>query len=119
MNCDDFWMNVQLTMLVRGFPGTNIADFNVQPNLLKWSPYTGPNTRRGPLLINTEHCKVSGSDQSKLEKECRDITEERLVEFLTQSTALEVKKMAVSLGVCVQLCTDSTYSVEFVLLATR
>ena len=90
---------MQLTMLVRGFPGTNIADIDVQPNLLKWSPHIGPNTRRGPLLINTEHRKVSGSDQSKLEKECRDITERRLVELLTQSTALEVKKMAVSLGI--------------------
>jgi len=107
-------MNVQLTMLVRGFPDTNIAGINVQPNLLKWSPDIGP-----PVLINTEHRKVTGADQSELEKECRDITEERLVEHLTQKTALEVKKMAVSLGVCVQLCTDSTYSVEFVLLATR
>ena len=88
---------MQLTMLVRGFPGTNIADINVQPNLLKWSPYIGRNTRRGPLLINTEHRKVSGSDQRKLEKECRDITEKRLVEFLTQSTALEVKK--INLGI--------------------
>jgi len=32
-------------------------------------------------------------------KDCRDITEERLPELLTQSTALDVKKMAVSLAI--------------------
>jgi len=58
-------------------------------------------SRRGPVLINTEHRKVTGTDQSELEKECRDITitEKRWEELVTQSRALEVKKMAVSLGI--------------------
>lgn len=49
------------------------------------------------MLLNTEHCKVNRSS-GELETDCRDITEERLLELLHNSTLKEAKSFAQSIG---------------------
>ena len=69
----------------------------MNPNLLFRSPFIGRHTRKGPLLLNTEHRKVSRST-GELESDCREISEERLLELLHNSTYKEVKKFAQSIS---------------------
>ena len=66
-------------------------------NLLNWAPYIGKKTRRNKFLINTEHRKVSRHTQ-ELKKDCREVTEERILELLSQSKASDVAKLAKTLG---------------------
>ena len=49
------------------------------------------------MLLNTEHRKVSRSS-GKLESDSRDISEERLLELLHNSTYKEVQKFVQSIG---------------------
>jgi len=37
-NCEDFWLNLQFAMLVRGILDRNITDVSDQTNLLEWNP---------------------------------------------------------------------------------
>ena len=80
-------------MLVRGFPCRTVPDFEVRMQLLSWSPFIGKMTRKNDLLLNTEHRKVDRTS-GKLERDCRDITEERLLELLNNSTSKEVSSFA-------------------------
>ena len=73
-----------------------IAD-NVEPSLLNWAPYIGKKSRRKKFLYNTKHRKVSRHTQ-ELEKNCREVTEERILELLSQSKASDVAKLAKNLG---------------------
>lgn len=86
-----------MAMILRGFPGRKVKDFEVKPNLLHWAPYLGRRTRKSSLLFNTEHRKV-GRNDGELEKDCREITEERLVELLNNSSFKDVQSVANSLG---------------------
>ena len=97
VDCDEFWGKVELSMILRGFSNRTIPEFEVNPNLLSWSPFIGRNTRKGPLLLNTEHRKVSRST-GELESDCKEISEERLLELLHNSTYKEVKKFAQSIS---------------------
>ena len=54
-------------------------------------------TRKGDFLLNTEHRKANKAT-GELEKDCREITEERLLELLHNHTFAEVEKFARSLG---------------------
>ena len=54
-------------------------------------------TRRNKFLINTEHRKVSRHTQ-ELEKDCREVTEEKILGLLSQSKASDVAKLAKTLG---------------------
>ena len=97
VDCDWFWEKVELAMVLRGFPGRVVPELVVETNLLSWSPFIGRSTRRSSLLLNTEHRKVDRSS-GELENDCRDITQERLLELLHNSTLKEVQSFAKSLG---------------------
>ena len=85
VDCENFWANVELSMIVSRFPGANVWEFVVQPNLLNWAPFIGSMTRRGKDVYNTEHRKVKIED-GKMKEDCWERTEERLLELLHQST---------------------------------
>ena len=74
-----------------------LPELVVETNLLSWSPFIGRSTRRSSLLFNTEHRKVDRSS-GELENDCRDITEQRLLELLHNSTLKEVQSFAKSLS---------------------
>ena len=97
VDCNEFWGKVELSMIQRGFSNRTIPEFEVNPNLLFWSPFIGRHTRKGSLLLNTEHRKVSRST-GELESDCGEISEERLLELLHNSTDKEVKKFAQSIS---------------------
>ena len=94
VNADAFWRIVEIHMIKRGY---GIEADNVEPSLLNWAPCIGKKTRRNKFLINTEHRKVSRHTQ-KLKKDCREVTEERILELLSQSKASDVAKLAKTLG---------------------
>ncbi|XP_077862074.1 uncharacterized protein LOC144343260, partial [Saccoglossus kowalevskii] len=83
-----FWTNLQkeklLNPLVRGlfklFLDGEENAFKVKPSYSGWAPYIGHSTR-GPSVFNTEHRKVL-RDTNNLESECREMSEERLLEIL-------------------------------------
>ena len=97
VNCEEFWSNVELTMLAHGFPGTPVNEFNITPDMLKWAPFSDQHTRASDVLVNTEHRKVRQEDGT-LEDDCGDITEECLLEMLHQSTLTEIRSFAKQLG---------------------
>jgi len=97
VDCDEFWGKVELSMILRRFSNRTIPEFEVNPNLLFWSPFIVRHTRKGPLLLNTEHRKVSRST-GEMESDCREISEERLLELLHNSTYKEVQKFAQAIG---------------------
>ena len=97
VDCECFWEKVELALLVRGFPCHTVPEFEVQTQLLLWSPFMGKMTRKNDLLLNTEHRKVD-RNSGELERDCRDITEERLLELLNNSTSKEVSSFASTLG---------------------
>jgi len=97
VDCECFWEKVELAMLVRGFPRRTVPEFEVQTQLLSWSPFIGKMTRKNDLLLNTEHRKID-RNSGELERDCRDITEERLLELLNNSTSKEVSSFVRTLG---------------------
>ena len=52
----------------------------------------GEKTRKSKNILNTEHRKVNPVAKI-LEKDCRKITEERLLELLSQSSVAELIKL--------------------------
>ena len=84
-------------MIVRGFPGVAVQEFCVKPDLLNWAPFIGSDTRESKRVFNTEHRKVKVED-GKIEDDCREVTEERLLEMLHHSTLKEVRSFAKRLG---------------------
>ena len=70
---------------------------SLRPDMLKWAPYIGMRTRASNLLLNTEHRKITQED-GKLEQDSRDITEERLLEMLHQSSLRDIRTFARQLG---------------------
>ena len=54
-------------------------------------------TRRGKDVYNTEHRKVKIED-GKIKEDCWEITEERLLELLHQSTLKDTQSLAKKLG---------------------
>ena len=97
VDCECFCEKVELAMLVRGFPRRTVPEFEVQTQLLSWSPFTGKMTRKNDLLLNTEHRKID-RNSGELERDCRDITEERLLQLLNNSTSKEISSFARTLG---------------------
>lgn len=97
VDSDDFWLRVEMAMILRGFPGHKIQAFDIKPNLLDWAPFIGRKTRKSSVVYNIEHRKV-GRHDGKLEKDCQEITEERLVELLNNSSLKEIQSLSNSLG---------------------
>ena len=73
VDCFEFWNKVNASIIMRGL-SKNMSDSqsDVEPNL-QWSPFIGPKSRKGPMLINTEHRKVQRED-GEIESDCREVT---------------------------------------------
>ena len=99
VNVEDFWRQVELCMVLRGYPGCTVEKFEIEPSLFDWAPYIGKLTRKNNNIYDTEHRKVNPVTQT-LEKDCRDVTEERIMELLTQSTVSELSSLEKKLGGC-------------------
>ena len=97
VNVNDFWKNVKRCMVLRGFPGRHVKEFDIQPSLLNWAPFIGKNTRNGDEVYNTEIRKIQPHSQA-LESNCRDVTEERILELLSKNGAKEVAELYKKLG---------------------
>ena len=91
-NAEDFWRRVELSMVLRGFPERNVQNFFADPSLFAWAPYIGEKNRKSKNILNTEHRKVNPVTKI-LEKDCREITEERLLELLSQNSVAELIKL--------------------------
>ena len=99
VNVEDFCRRVELCMVLRGYPGCTVEKFRIEPSLFDWAPYIGKLTRKNNNIYNTDHQKVNLVTQT-LEKDCRDVNEERITELLTQSTVTELSSLEKKLGVC-------------------
>eukprot|EP00794_Sanderia_malayensis_P018519 gene18519-20377_t len=95
VNCKSFWDEVVGSVLMQGF-AKNVPV--LQPDLLRWAPFIGERSCKGSLLINSEHKKVRQED-GELESDCREVTEERLLELLQQSNIKEIVAFAKSMGI--------------------
>jgi len=85
-NCEEFWLNLQFAMLVRGILDRNITDVSDQTNLLEWNPMSDLIQEVDQHWL-TQNIGKSGPEQSEAEKECRLKTlQKKLVELFTQST---------------------------------
>ena len=98
VDCSAFWNKVNTSIIMRGL-SKNMSDVpSVEPNLLQWSPFIGPKTRKGLMVMNTEHRKVH-QENREIESDCCEVTEERLLELLQQATLKEVTSFMKQLGV--------------------
>ncbi|XP_071943752.1 uncharacterized protein [Antedon mediterranea] len=81
VDIEDFWTNVKKEKLMNGLLTENEQNpFTVKPAYTNWAPFIGRRTR-SEKAINTEHRKVV-RDTSQLEVDCRETSEERLLEML-------------------------------------
>ncbi|XP_077969268.1 HMG domain-containing protein 3-like [Styela clava] len=100
VDCNEFWTCVENDILMLGYPGqVKVRCLPESPNMLFWAPYIGCKTRHSNLVYNTEHRKASNTHPSVLETDCRAMSEERMVELLTQSKPKEVADFAKKLGI--------------------
>ena len=98
VNCEDFWKTVTKAMLSRGFRNRKITSIDIQPNLLNWSPYIGPNSRNCNFLYNSESRKIHW-ETGEIEIDCRELSEERLIENIFESKLNDLRKLARKVGV--------------------
>ena len=98
VNCEDFWKTVTKAMLSRGFRNRKITSIDIQPNLLNWSPYIGPNSRNCNFLYNSESRKIHW-ETGEIEIDCRELSEERLIETMFESKLNDLRKLARKVGV--------------------
>ena len=88
-----FWEKVEKKILLHAFPGRAICKLNLNPNFKEWAPYLGPFTRADDIVLNTEHRKINKGN-GKLEEECREMSQERILEMLSNDSYLQVKNTA-------------------------
>ena len=98
VDCKKFWERVENSIVAKGLTEKTLEEFRISPNLLFWSPYIGPQTRSSQFILNTEHRKIS-KDNGKLEADCREITEERLLEMLQNMNYSAIKQIAKGIGI--------------------
>ena len=72
-----------------------LKELEIKPSFNYWAPYIGKYTRRSKIVLNIEHKKVSKIN-GKFEKDCREMTEERILDMLTNDSYLKVKNTAKS-----------------------
>ena len=86
---------IELVVISKAFTRSNLKSLNIKPNLHYWAPYIGRKTRRCSNILNTEHRKVKTGTEKNIENDdCREMTEERLLEMLSNDTLREVKSAA-------------------------
>ena len=98
VDSDDFWAKVLGGILSRGFNGRKVDDWVIEPRLSFWSPYIGPQSRISNLLVNSEHRKVN-RETGEIEIDCRELSEERLIETMFESKHCDLQKLARKVGV--------------------
>ena len=98
VDCKKFWDDVTMEMVSRGCRGRKVNEMTVSPKLSNWAPYIGEKSRIGNIIYNSEHQKVH-AENDDIEIECREMSEERLLETLFESTSKEVRLLAKKLGV--------------------
>ena len=98
VDCEEFWSKVKTNMIIRGFCLNTPVDFEVKPSICNWSPHIGKCTRSSNLLVNTEHRKIQ-KGTGELEADCKDLSEERLLEFMHKGKLIESKQVARKVGV--------------------
>ena len=79
--------------LLHAFPGRAICELNLKPNFKEWAPYLGPFTRADDIVLNTEHRKINKGN-GELEEESREMSQERILEMLSNDSYLQVKNTA-------------------------
>ena len=88
MDCDKVWNKVEINMIMRGFTATIPLELEVKPSICNWSPYIGKFTRSSNLRVNTEHRKIH-KVTGELEVDCKELSEERLLEFMHKGKQIE------------------------------
>ena len=88
-----FWEKFEKKILLHAFSGRAISELNLKPNFKEWAPYLGPFTRADDIVLNFEHRKINKGN-GKLEEECREMSQERILEMLSNDSYLQVKNIA-------------------------
>eukprot|EP00795_Rhopilema_esculentum_P014880 gene14880-6013_t len=87
-----------MEMMSRGYRSRKLESLKVGPNLSYWAPFIGKQSRIANVIYNSEHLKVHRDDEN-VEVECREMSEERLLETLFESSSKDVRLLARKLGV--------------------
>ena len=95
VDAEEFWESVEYNILARIFLNRVIQELEIKPSFNYWAPYIGKYTRPSKIVLNTEHKKVSKIN-GKFEKDCREMTEEHILDMLTNDSYLKVKNTAKS-----------------------
>ena len=98
VDCIEFWNKVENNMIARGFSPKIPVEFEVKPAICNWSPHIGRFTRSSNLLVNTEHRKIHKAT-GEVEADCRELSEERLLEFMHKEKLAEIKELARKAGI--------------------
>ena len=98
VDCEGFWNKVEMNIVMKGFTSSIPSDLQVTPSIFNWSPYMGRFTRSNNLMVNTEHRKIN-KQSGEIEADCRELSEERLIEFMHKGKAVEIRQIARKAGV--------------------
>ena len=79
--------------MLHAFPGCAICELNLKPNFKEWAPHLALFARANDIALNTEHRKINKRN-GKLEEECREMSQERILEMLSNDSYLQVKNTA-------------------------
>ena len=101
---DSFAGKIELAVICKAFTRSNLKSLNIKPNLHYWAPYIGKKTRRCSNILNTEHQKVkTGTEKNVENDDYREMTEERLLEILSNDSLRKVKSAAKTCKVSMQI----------------
>nr|XP_002732550.1 PREDICTED: uncharacterized protein LOC100376916 [Saccoglossus kowalevskii] len=107
VDVETFWKKIEMEKLVKPLIRYGEKNpFQVTPSYSAWAPYIGRATR-GETVWNTEHRKVI-RETERLETDCRDMSEERLIELLN-SSSITVAKVKEICSTCNIAATGSKY----------
>ena len=94
---DSFWEKIELAVTSKALTHSNLESLNIKLSLHYWAPYIGKKTRRRSNILNTEHRKVKTCTEKHTENDaCREMTEERPLEMLSNDSLQKVKSAAKS-----------------------
>ena len=87
VDLDSFWQKIVLAVISKAFTRSNLKLLNIKPNLHYCAPYIGKKIKRCSNILNTEHQKVQTDTEKNIENDnCREMSEERLLEMLSNDT---------------------------------
>ena len=98
VDCQNFWNDVAMEMMSRGFCSIKLNSLKVDTNLSYWALFTDKKSRIGYIIYNSEHLKVHRDDEN-VEVELREMSEEQLLETLLESSSKDVRLLARKVGV--------------------